>query len=57
VCRGRSRTTIVRVTDRVIHREEVTAALLALHDIREDVATILEFLAPEEDDGEQEDDA
>ncbi|HWH06304.1 MAG TPA: hypothetical protein VNT23_07695 [Gaiellaceae bacterium] len=39
----------------LIHREELTAALLALHDIRADVATILRHLA-EEDDGEEEGD-
>jgi hypothetical protein len=43
------------VAEPAIYREGVTAALLALHDMKEDVAVIVEILL-EEDDGEEDPD-
>jgi hypothetical protein len=41
----------------VIYRREATAALLAIYDIRDDVASILDILREDDDEEAPEDDA
>jgi hypothetical protein len=43
--------------DAVIYRDEVAAALFAIHDLRDDVASILDILREDDDEQTPEDDA